>query len=75
MGFSLFKKRSRVDLIEATAIKTAFNIVNDLNNFTEVEQAKIVKRISTIFIQRFTDSYDEAYKTQQTILEAKELIK
>lgn len=75
MAFNLFKKRSRVDLIESAANKFCANIVNDLAEFTEVEQAKIVKRMNVIFLQRFSDAYDEAYKKQQSILEAKELIK
>lgn len=73
--FSIFKKRSRVDLIDMAASKAVSNIVDDLNNFTEIEQAKIVKRVNTVFLQRFTDGYDEAHQQQQNILTAKDLLK
>lgn len=75
MPIRLFKKRARVDLIEAKAQKIAANLVNDVHNFTATEQASIIKRVNNIFIQRFSDSYAEAYRSQQAILEAKEIIK
>lgn len=71
----LWPKRSRADLIESKAQQIAANLVSDTNQYTEVEQAVIVKRVENVLLQRFTTLYDEAYSNQQRILEAKEKLK
>lgn len=71
----IFKKRSRVDLIESAAIKFTSAITQDLADFDVIEQAKILKRANVLLLERFTDKYDAAYASQQQVLNAKEILK
>lgn len=71
----LFKKRSRVDLIESAAIKFTYAITQDLEEFDVIEQAKILKRANVLLLERFSDKYDAAYAAQQEVLTAKEILK
>lgn len=73
--FSFLKNKSRKELIEEKAEVIFYSVLEDLNNFSTEEQAKIVKCVNILFVKEFSKKYNKAYQDQQNILIAKELIK